>query len=598
MARPHPHKRAARLAAISILSVARCGGGRLDGAAGQRGGGGVDEHASGGAAHGEPAGGAAGRRRRRPTAGRGAAPRGCVPRRRRAAATRPSAAATVDAGMRFTMAGVICAPPARHGRGRGAAPHQRGRADLEPLVRGRAGARRRGGRRTSRPSPSRSGPAAGATCRWRRAAPATLSRRRRACATCAWSPSTAPRTPTARPALVGVLRRAAATVAGLELAPPAGAMTTKPTIVTRAQWGANESLRSGLARLRPRQDGVRASHRERQRLHAPRRRPAVVRGVYAYHTRSLHWSDVGYNFLVDRYGTIYEGRYGGVTRGVIGAQVLGFNTGSTGVSVMGTFTSATPPSAVVTALERLLAWKLDVHHVDPLGTGTLVCGYGQKFRDRAARDVPRDRRPSRRQLHGLSRRPALRAAAQRAQGGRAHRAAQDLRLHRRRPGDQPQRRRRARHARPSASRSRRRPTGGSRSATTPALLVRHIAGEGTAVRDHVGRAGTTTARSLPDGVYTLRADATSADGRGTRRDGDRAPGHGSRRASRAPPWRRTPSAPTATAAATSPSWSSCPGESGTARVSVIAADGTVVAPRDGLEGRDARRPSASRWDGA
>ena len=65
-----------------------------------------------------------------------------------------------------------------------------------------------------------------------------------------------------------------------------------------------------------------------------------MRGVYAYHTKSLHWSDVGYNFLVDRYGTIYEGRYGGITRGVIGAQVLGFNTGSTGISVIGTFTSA------------------------------------------------------------------------------------------------------------------------------------------------------------------------------------------------------------------------------------------------------------------
>ena len=59
--------------------------------------------------------------------------------------------------------------------------------------------------------------------------------------------------------------------------------------------------------------------------------------------------------------------------------MLGFNTGSTGISVIGTFTSATPPSAAVTSLERLLEWKLDVHHVDPQGTGTLVCGYGQKF---------------------------------------------------------------------------------------------------------------------------------------------------------------------------------------------------------------------------
>ena len=161
--------------------------------------------------------------------------------------------------------------------------------------------------------------------------------------------------------------------------------------------------------------------------------PAIVRGVYAYHTKSLHWSDVGYNFLIDRYGTIYEGRYGGVTRGVIGAQVLGFNTGSTGISVIGTFTDATPPSRTVTSLERLLEWKLDVHHVDPQGTGTLVCGYGQKFATGQRVTFRGHRRAPRRQLHGLPRRSSVRAAAERAHGGRAHRAAQDLRLHRRRP---------------------------------------------------------------------------------------------------------------------------------------------------------------------
>ena len=107
--------------------------------------------------------------------------------------------------------------------------------------------------------------------------------------------------------------------------------------------------------------------------------PAIMRAIYAYHTKSLHWSDIGYNFLIDRYGVIYEGHYGGVSRGVVGAQVLGFNTGSTGISVIGTFTGATPPSRAVTSLERLLEWKLDIHHVDPMGTGTLVCGYGEKF---------------------------------------------------------------------------------------------------------------------------------------------------------------------------------------------------------------------------
>ena len=53
--------------------------------------------------------------------------------------------------------------------------------------------------------------------------------------------------------------------------------------------------------------------------------PALLRGIYAYHTQSRGWSDVGYNFLVDRFGRIWEGRYGGVDRAVVGAHTLGYN---------------------------------------------------------------------------------------------------------------------------------------------------------------------------------------------------------------------------------------------------------------------------------
>ena len=213
--------------------------------------------------------------------------------------------------------------------------------------------------------------------------------------------STAPRTPTAGATLLGVVRRTAAAVAGLELAPPAGAMTTKPAIVTRAEWGADESYaHRARRRSRPSRWCSCTTPTAATTTRAPRRRPSCAR-VYAYHTRSLHWSDVGYNFLIDRYGTVYEGRYGGVTKGAIGAQMLGFNTGSTGVSVIGTFTKAAPPGAAVSALERLLAWKLDVHHVDPQGRATLVCGYGAEVRHRPERDVPRHRRSPRRQLHRL-----------------------------------------------------------------------------------------------------------------------------------------------------------------------------------------------------
>ena len=78
------------------------------------------------------------------------------------------------------------------------------------------------------------------------------------------------------------------------------------------------------------------------------------------------WNDIGYNFLVDRFGTVYEGRYGGVDKNVVGAHALGFNRGSVGVAVVGTYTDAAPPQAAMDALTRLLAWRLDLAHVDPL----------------------------------------------------------------------------------------------------------------------------------------------------------------------------------------------------------------------------------------
>ncbi len=106
---------------------------------------------------------------------------------------------------------------------------------------------------------------------------------------------------------------------------------------------------------------------------------AVVRAIYYYHVRSVGFNDLGYNFLIDRYGTIYEGRYGGVTAGVIGAQTYGFNTGSTGVALIGSFGSSSPPAASLTALKKLLAWKLDVHHVKPTSSARMTCRADEKY---------------------------------------------------------------------------------------------------------------------------------------------------------------------------------------------------------------------------
>lgn len=172
---------------------------------------------------------------------------------------------------------------------------------------------------------------------------------------------------------------AARQAAAPKVAEGSAAHPAQPTIVTRQQWGADESLRSGA----PTYATVKMAfvhHTASGNDYRQADVPAIVRGIYAYHTQGLGWNDIGYDLLVDRFGIIYEGRYGGITRGVVGAQVLGFNTGSTGVAVIGTYTSAPPPTAAVTALENLLAWKLSLSGVDPLAAVTMTCGSTEKFK--------------------------------------------------------------------------------------------------------------------------------------------------------------------------------------------------------------------------
>ena len=178
--------------------------------------------------------------------------------------------------------------------------------------------------------------------------------------------------------ITGAVRRVAAAVAGVTLTDTASAAATAPTVVTRADWGADESLRSGSPSYAPVKVAF-VHHTASGNVYSQADAPGIVRAIYAYHTKSLHWNDIGYNFLIDRYGTIYEGRSGGISRGVIGAQAGGFNTGSTGVSVLGTFIDQAPPAETVAALERLLAWKLAVSGLNPAGTSTLTCGLTDKY---------------------------------------------------------------------------------------------------------------------------------------------------------------------------------------------------------------------------
>jgi hypothetical protein len=133
-----------------------------------------------------------------------------------------------------------------------------------------------------------------------------------------------------------------------------------PRVITRRQWGADESLgdRCWSPRYGSQFKAIFVHHTAGSNTYSRSESASVVRGIYAYHTESRGWCDIGYNFLVDRYGNIYEGRDGGVRRAVRGAHAGDYNVNSTGISLMGMFENVSPTTAMKKALVRLVAWRL------------------------------------------------------------------------------------------------------------------------------------------------------------------------------------------------------------------------------------------------
>lgn len=167
--------------------------------------------------------------------------------------------------------------------------------------------------------------------------------------------------------------------ASMSAGSPADASSARPPIITRAQWGANESWRSGSpSYAKPRYAVV--HHTATSNDYSREDAAKVVNSMYRYHTQSRGWSDIGYNLIVDRYGRVYEGRYGGVDKGVIGAHAAGFNTESIGVSIIGTMTNSSDlTSAGYGAMVDVLAWKFDIHDIDPSARITVTSRGGSRY---------------------------------------------------------------------------------------------------------------------------------------------------------------------------------------------------------------------------
>ena len=152
-----------------------------------------------------------------------------------------------------------------------------------------------------------------------------------------------------------------------------------PPIISRGAWGADESIR--------RRDPLLASdlrlavihHTATANDYTPDESSAIVRSIYAYHVLHNGWNDIGYAFLIDRYGQIFEGRAGGIALPVVGAHARGFNAGSVGIALIGNGSLEGVTAVQRAALVQLLTWRLDLSHVDPVGRVMVTSGGNARY---------------------------------------------------------------------------------------------------------------------------------------------------------------------------------------------------------------------------
>ena len=164
----------------------------------------------------------------------------------------------------------------------------------------------------------------------------------------------------------------------------AGAATTEPTVVARTTWGADPAYMKWAPQFYATKKLV-VHHTDTSDDYTDQAgAEAQIRSIYYYHSVTQTWGDIGYNFLIDKFGNIYEGRYsrdyaganptGDNTAGlgVTGAHTSGWNSGTVGVALLGTLTNHDATPAARDALARLLAWEASRNGIDPQATTQFV----------------------------------------------------------------------------------------------------------------------------------------------------------------------------------------------------------------------------------
>jgi hypothetical protein len=151
-----------------------------------------------------------------------------------------------------------------------------------------------------------------------------------------------------------------------------------PAIHFRGEWGAagwatgNADCGSGPRYARPHYEII--HHTVNVNTYSAAEVPSMLRGIQSFHQNTRGWCDIAYNFIIDRFGRIWEARAGGADRGVIGGHSAGHNTGSIGIALLGDHTAAGVTSGAVAATAELVGWKAAVHYIDPRGTTTVDGG--------------------------------------------------------------------------------------------------------------------------------------------------------------------------------------------------------------------------------
>ncbi|MFA5710208.1 N-acetylmuramoyl-L-alanine amidase [Mycolicibacterium sp.] len=171
--------------------------------------------------------------------------------------------------------------------------------------------------------------------------------------------------------------------------PPTAALPPgqPPVIISRAQWGAGPTGRCGGPSYGDAVQAATVHHTAGSNDYAPEDSAAILRAIYAYHTQTLGWCDIGYNALVDKYGQVFEGRAGGTDRPVEGSHSGGFNHNTFGVAMIGNYQAVRPPDILLGTMGRLLGWRLGLDHVDPRGTVVLRSA-GGRFTHFASGSMP------------------------------------------------------------------------------------------------------------------------------------------------------------------------------------------------------------------